>query len=213
MMSVNDLKKWNLAHKMKKMINHESVLKKLTNIKIPIQIRLESKTNSIPITQQAAILDFEGNPVFLIGFLFYDTLFSYYIEDYNDRSELYQLLFEILKIGEDYTFFAFSSHEETEIQKISRFLELQEINLSRYGHIEQIPIVNLQLGKFESLAEALLSIFPTMKITGDILFRDIKLVDQLFYAQKFSEIVAHNHNCLKNEALIFSKRWIKLYTI
>ncbi|MHA2128046.1 MAG: hypothetical protein ACXACO_08110 [Promethearchaeota archaeon] len=210
---MNDLKKWNLAYKMKNTLDHGSLLKRLTNLKIPKQIKLVTKSIPIPITQQAAILDFEGNPVFLIGFLFYDTLFSYYIEDYNDRNELYQLLFEILKVGGEYTFFAFSSHEETEIQKISRFLELQEINLSRYGHIEQIPIVNLQLGKFESLAEALFSIFPTMKITGDILFRDNKLVDQLFYAQKFSEIVAHNHNCLKNEAFIFSKRWIKLYTI
>jgi hypothetical protein len=213
MMSVNDLKKWNLAYKMRSMINHESFLKKLTNLKIPAQIILESKPNPIPITQQAAILDFEGNPVFLIGFLFHDTLFSYYIKDYNDRNELYHLLFEILNIGEDYTFFAFSSHEENEIQKIYRFLELQEFDLSKYGDITQIPIINLQLGKFESLAEALLSIFPNMKITGDILFRNNKLVDRLFYAKKYEEIVVHNQNCLINEACIFTSRWLKLYTI
>jgi len=37
--------------------------------------------------------------------------------------------------------------------------------------IQNYTLINLQLGKFESLLEALYSIHPEMKITGDALFR------------------------------------------
>jgi len=87
------------------------------------------------------------------------------------------------------------------------------IDLSTYRKIDQIPIINLQLGKFESLIEILYSISPEIKISGDALFRNHRLVDQLFYAHKYEEIVVHNQNCLVNEAIILLKRWLKLYTV
>jgi len=40
-----------------------------------------------------------------------------------------------------------------------------------------------------------------------------RLVDQLFYAHKYDEIVVHNQNCLLNESFILLKRWLKLYTV
>ena len=85
--------------------------------------------------------------------------------------------------------------------------------MMEYKEVDMIPIINLQLGKFESLLEALYFINPEMKITGDTLFRNNRLVDQLFYAKKYEEIVVHNQNCLINESIIFKRRWLKLYTV
>ena len=39
-------------------------------------------------------------------------------------------------------------------------------------------------------------------MTGDALFRNNKLVDKLFAAHKFNEIILHNQNCLINEYII-----------
>jgi hypothetical protein len=52
-----------------------------------------------------------------------------------------------------------------------------------------------------------------METTGDPLFRNNKMVNKLFRAQKFDEIVAHNRNCLLNEALLLMKRWYKNYKL
>lgn len=176
-------------------------------------VKLIKKTILEPFTQHAAIIDFEGNPVFLVGIMIYDTLLSYYIEDYDHKIDLYLVLLNTLKVASGFVFFSFSTHEREEIQKIYRYLELQGIDLSEYRCIKQIPLINLQNGRYESLLEALYSINPTMKITGDALFRDTRLVNQLFYARKYQEIVPHNQNCLENEGIIFQKRWLKLYTI
>lgn len=120
---------------------------------------------------------------------------------------------KILNNFEGLVFFSFSDHEKEEIGKICQYLECQDIDLTEYIQADQIPIINLQLSKFESLLEALYSIHPEMKITGDALFRNTRLVNQLFYAQKYGEIVTHNQNCLVNENIIFKKRWLRLYTV
>ena len=137
------------------------------------------------------------------------TLFTFYIKDFEHRSKLYLLLVEILTSIRDVTYFAFSDHEKQEIKKMYQYLECQGINLSQFISPEKIPIINLQLDKFESLH----SVQPDMKITGDVLFRNSKMVNQLFYAKKFNEIILHNRNCLLNEGIILQKRWLKLYTI
>ncbi|MBA7546482.1 hypothetical protein ES705_38874 [subsurface metagenome] len=185
----------------------------MENIPRGDHINLAKKTVPMPISYHATILDFEGNPIFMVGLMIYNTLFSFYIEDYDYRIELYLLLMRILSNFENLVFFTFSDHEKIEIRKIYQYLECQGIDLSVYIKVDQIPIINLQLGKFESLLEALYSINPDMKISGDALFRNIRLVDQLFYANKYGEIVVHNQNCLVNESIIFKKRWLKLYTV
>ncbi|MFW9939445.1 MAG: hypothetical protein ACFFFT_00295 [Candidatus Thorarchaeota archaeon] len=210
---MNELKKWNYAYTITRTFDYEKIIKELKSIDRGDHVKLVIKALSTPIIHQATILDFEGNPVFMVGLRVYDTLFSFYIEDYEYKNELYLLLMKILSRFEGLVFFTFSDHEKVEIKKIYQYLECQGIDLSTYLHIEQVPIINLQLGVFESLLEALYSINPEMKITGDALFRYNRLVDQLFYARKYEEIVVHNQNCLVNESIIFKKRWLKLYTV
>ncbi|MFX1344148.1 MAG: hypothetical protein ACFFBC_00105 [Promethearchaeota archaeon] len=210
---MNELKKWNYAYTITRTFDYEKIIKELKSIDRGDHVKLVLKSLSTPIIHQAAILDFEGNPVFMVGLMVFDTLFSFYIEDYEYKVELYLLLMKILSSFECLVFFTFSDHEKIEIKKIYHYLECQDIELSKYTHIEEIPIINLQLGVFESLLEALYSINPEMKITGDALFRNNRLVDQLFYACKYGEIVVHNQNCLVNESIIFKRRWLMLYTI
>ncbi|MBA7679011.1 hypothetical protein ES703_87292 [subsurface metagenome] len=52
-----------------------------------------------------------------------------------------------------------------------------------------------------------------MKITGDALFRNNRLVDQLFYAYKYEEIVVHNQNCLVNERSTITDLKLKLESL
>jgi len=212
-MEMNELKKWNYAYTITRDFDYERIITDLKSIERGDHVKLMIKTLSTPIIHQAAILDFEGNPVFMVGLRIYDTLFSFYIEEYEHKTELYMLLMKILSSFEGLVFFTFSDHERVEIKKIYQYLACQDIDLSEYIHIEEIPLINLQLGPFESLLEALYSINTEMKITGDALFRNNRLVDQLFYAHKYEEIVVHNHNCLVNESIIFAKRWLRLYTV
>ena len=210
---VNDLKKWNYARLVTIPFDHSELITTLEKIPRGEHIKLIQKKTDNPLNYHAAILDFEGNPVFLIGIMIYNSLFSFFIEDYDYRIELYLLLLNVFSNNDKLVYFTFSNHEKEEIKKICQYLEYQNENLSDYIPVDMIPIINLQLNSFESLLEALYSIQSDMKITGDALFRNTRLVDQLFYAKKYNEVVYHNQNCLKNESIILKKRWLKLYTV
>ena len=89
---------------------------------------------------------------------------------------------------------------------------MQGYDVSEFSFIKKFPIINLQKteSKYESLQEAIYSINPnSATMTGDSLFRNNRLVDDLFAAQKFEEVIAHNRNCLLNESILFQKRWYK----
>lgn len=42
---------------------------------------------------------------------------------------------------------------------------------------------------------------------------ELKKIKLLFETRSFSEILAHNRNCLKNECLVLLKRFIKMYDL
>ena len=213
-MGVNELQKLNCAAILNnKSFDYDNVIDRLESISKREDIYTTKTVVETSLPSRAIILDFEGSPMFLIGIMVHTTLFTFYIKDFEHRSKLYFLLVEILTSIRDVTYFAFSDHEKQEIKKMYQYLECQGINLSQFISPEKIPIINLQLDKFESLLEALHSVQPDMKITGDVLFRNSKMVNQLFYAKKFNEIILHNRNCLLNEGIILQKRWLKLYTI
>ena len=212
-MGVNELKKWNYAKLLSRPYNKKREIDRLQSLSQGDYIQFIIRKSEMRLPFHAIILDFEGNPVFMIGIMIDDTLLTFYIEDYEYRNELYQLLLNIFTILQDEVYFTFSDHEKEEIKKIYQYLEYQGEDLSKYISYDKIPIINLQLSKFESVLEALYSCHPEMKITGDALFRNMRLVNQLFYAKKFNEIVLHNHNCLENESIILKKRWLKLYTV
>jgi hypothetical protein len=213
-MGVNDLKKWNHA----KMLNGTShnptdTISRIESIPLKKSIHVSKTDADTPLPCHAAILDFEGNPVFMVGLMIGSTCFTYYIEHYKFRRELYLLLLTIISTSKEIIYFTFSDHEHQELTKIHQYLECQGIDLQEYNTIDSIPLINLQLTKFESIIEALYSIQPEMKITGDALFRNTRMVDQLFYAKKYEEIIRHNQNCLRNESIILQKRWLKLYNV
>ncbi len=81
-------------------------------------------------------------------------------------------------------------------------------DLNKYHYLETLSVINLQKEKFESIAEAMFLSGSQNEFTGDLLFRNIKLINKLFITKKFDEIISHNHTCLLNESVIL-KRWVK----
>ena len=161
---------------------------------------------------QIAIIDFEGSPTILIGLMIYKTILTYYIDDHEHLYELYKTLLEILFITQKISMFCFSEYEQQEILRIYTALSEQGFDLSKYSFISSLSLVNLQKHRFESVTEAVFSTNSKIDSTGDPLFRNIKVIDNLFTTKRFQEIIAHNYTCLLNESIIL-QRWIKYYNI
>jgi hypothetical protein len=218
-MEVNELQKWNLANVIKEDYDFASLVRQLEYLDRPGFIKIEKK--DMKITESAGmckigILDFEGSPIFCAGILIHNIALTYYIENYMYKTEFYKFVFKLLNIAKDLTFFAFSEHERTELTNIYEYLQVQGEDVSKFDFIATFPIINLQKSesKYESLTEAFYSIHPdSVRLTGDVLFRNNKLIDKLFHAQKFDEIISHNQNCLVNEYMIFLIRWYKNYKL
>lgn len=222
-MELSDLKKWNIAYRICKSFNHKPIIKKLETlhlgstvkfVKKQIKNNAQYKYNPLLEKYQVGFIDFEGSPVFLCGLMIKDTLITYYIENNTHRDDLFLVILEALNRANELIFFGFSEYEKIELLKIFQCLQSQGYSISSYNFIKTLPIINLQKDKFESFAEAIYSLnLRPMNITGDSLFRNIKLINELFIAQKFDEIIAHNHNCLINASVIFLNRWLKYYNI
>jgi len=218
-MEINDLQKWNIANEICSHYNFEALITQLKNMHRPSDVKLISKTIDFqtndtykPVPYQVVIIDFEGSPVILMGLMIYDTILTYYIEDYQYLNEFYIVILEIFSIARQLTLFCFSMYEQQEILRIHTRLSEQGYELSRYRFIESLPIFNLQKEKFESITEAVFSTNSKVKFTGDPLFRNIKLIGKLFFTKRFEEIISHNYTCLLNESLIL-QRWLKYYNI
>jgi hypothetical protein len=218
-MEVNELQKWNLAQKIQEDYNFVSLVKQLESMNRPEYIKLEKKEVKLsesPGMCKIGILDFEGMPIFCAGILLHNIILTYYIESYTYKTEFYKFIFRLLKIAKDLTFFAFSEHERTELTNMYQYLQVQGEDVSEFDFLATFPIINLQKpeSKYESLTEAFYSIHPnSSQMTGDALFRNSKLINKLFAAQKFNEIISHNQNCLINEYLLFLVRWYKNYKL
>jgi len=224
-MEVNEMQKYNIAHKIQAIFNFRSLIEKLDNLDINPNIKhvkyvLSPDDNSeflpIPEKFQIAIIDFEGSPVFLFGIMVKDTIMTYYIESYQYKTQFITLIFSLLCLIKDLSLFCFSDHERLELLKMYSYLKTQDCDISDFEFIESLPIINLQdpYSRFESLQEAIYSINPmSVRMTGDALFRNNKIIDRLFTAKKFNEIIKHNRNCLLNESILFQKRWYRNYKL
>jgi len=221
-MEVNNIQKFNIARKLCTKFDGSPIIKKLKGYERDPSIKfvfytLPQKSHfKIPKDVRVAIIDFEGSPTFMCGILIQDTILTYYIEEYTHKIIFYKLVFNLLKIARDLWFFAFSDHERTELLGFYHYLQVQGEDVSEFAFITELPIINLQKesSQFESLTEAVYSIQPNLvKLTGDSLFRNSKLVNKLFSAQMYEEIIKHNQNCLINESLLFSVRWYKNYKL
>ena len=217
-MEMNKLQKWLIAEKITERNDLTPIVNRLKNISHDENIKTNIRTISSksqddyhPIPYQVAIIDFEGTPVIYLGVMIHDTLFTYYIESHDYLDMFHLFILEILFQIHELTFFSFSDYEQKEILSIlSRLIE-KGYNLKKYTYLENLTVVNLQEGRFESLFEALLST-GDHSFTGDPLFRNIKLINKLFITKKFDEIISHNHSCLLNESVIL-ERWVKTYNL
>ena len=215
-MEVNQLKQWNIAHKISKPKDKNvstSILEDVnkSSIKIVSYDIIKSEYDNYHI----ALIDFEGSPVFMCGLLIHGKILTFYIENYKFRNDLYITILELISKIQNYILFAFSDHERFELLNIYMYLGIQGQNTSQYSFIETLPIINLQRIKYESLVEAIFSLcMNTTTLTiGDPLLRNSKLVDSLYVTQQYHEIILHNRNCLMNEYILFIKRWLKNYKV
>ncbi|MFX1487568.1 MAG: hypothetical protein ACFFBI_00350 [Promethearchaeota archaeon] len=217
-MELNTLQKWNIVNRVESVFNCEALFQSIKKIsKLPaiqfnttkIDFHSTSFFKPIPKNYKIAIIDFEGNPVFLCGIYIQDVILNYYIKNYKYLDHLYLTILEVIRRAKDLVFFCFSKYENKALMRIYSHLQFRGYDTEHYDFIESFPVINLQKDKFESLTEAIYSIHFKSSITsGDPLFRNSKLVEQLFHAHKFEDIIAHNQNCLLNEGNIFLKRWL-----
>ncbi|MFX1469494.1 MAG: hypothetical protein ACFFB8_12605 [Promethearchaeota archaeon] len=224
-MEVNEMQKYNIAHKIQTSFDFTSLIVKLDNLDIDPNIKHvkyvlspDNNPEFLPILEkfQIAIIDFEGSPVFLFGIGIDDTIMTYYIESYHHKTKFILAIFSLLNLIKDLTLFSFSDHERLELLKMHAYLKTQDCDVSAFEFISSLPIINLQdtHSRFESLQEAIYSInIASVRLTGDALLRNNKLIDRLFAAKKFKEIIAHNRNCLLNESILFQKRWYRNYKL
>ena len=216
---INDLQRWNIAQEICSSYDTDELIERFNNIPIPPSVKFNTKkidfqvsNNYAPIPYKVVLIDFEGSPLILIGLMIYDTILTYYIEDYQYLNEFYIVILEIFFIARDLTFFCFSSYEQQELLRIYTTLSEQGYDLTKYEFINTFPIINLQKDRYESVTEAVFSTNPQIQFTGDPLFRNIKIIDKLFMTKRLNEIISHNHTCLLNESIIL-QRWVKYYNL
>ena len=221
-MEVNEMQKWNIAYRINSQYDFTPIIINLENVERDPKVKfikkqlLEEEHHPLPKNLKIAIIDFKGSPVFMCGIMIQNIIFTYYIEEWCHKIKFYKLIFNVLQLAKDLTFFAFSNYERIKLLNMYHYLQVQGDYVSEFSFIKEFPIINLQKEnyRYESLTEAFYSINPNSAIlTGDSLFRNNKLVNQLFNAQKFDEIISHNRNCLLNESLLFQKRWYKNYIL
>ncbi|MFX1525480.1 MAG: hypothetical protein ACFFCC_18380 [Promethearchaeota archaeon] len=147
-----------------------------------------------------------------MGLMIHNTILSYYIEDYQYNNELHLVILKAFSVICGMAIFCFSVYERQELLRIFTSLTEQGYDLSQYEFITSVPIINLQKNNFESVAEAVFSTNPEVRIVGDPFFRNIKIIDKLFTTGRIKEIGIHNCTCLLNESIIL-QRWMKNYCL
>jgi len=224
-LNFDELKYYTIASQLFSDFNSDEIIKKLEKlVEEPtvylVKEKIKQKTSkleiSLPNNLKGAIIDFEGHPVFLVGIMITDKILTFYIKNYTHIERFYFLLLKIMSVLKGLFLFSFSDFEKEGLLKIYLYLETQGYDLSEYEFIKGLSIVNLQENKYEALTEAVYSINPAdspIISTGDILFRNLKLIPKLFSAEKLKILIEHNRNCLTNETLILLKRWLKYYQI
>ena len=202
---MNSLKLYNIAKKIKTLSFKKSeVLQQIRSIPVPEGVFQEyfSLKKDYSLKCKACIVDFEGR-IFMSGFLLGDSIVQFYVKCDKDMDSLISLTLNTMEKlkGLGFVFFSFSEYEQDLIKE-------WEIGGKKEA---LISIINLQKNYYESLIEALFKI--GIESSNDPLFRDIKLINRFYIAKQFGILLGHNRSCLKSEASIFKKRWLKLFLI
>ena len=216
-MHINELKNFNICNYLLKSnsFNLNEIVQKILELELLDNIflkidKIEQKKESPNLSY---IIDLEGDPYYMAGFLIGANLFQLYIKDIINRKILIIQTFEILKILKNAKMipFCFSNFEQDQLNACLNFLKFQSYNTDSYDFIKDFYIVNLQGSSHESLIEGLFKIgIPN---SDDILFRDHKLLYKLHRIGEYELILRHNQNCLQKENLLLIKRWIKKFKV
>ena len=162
------------------------------------------REHNIPINKTAAIVDFEED--FMMGIMIRDTLFTFYIEERRWHYFFCKCVLKTLRVLQDAYLFSFSDYDKNIVLLMYEDLEIKGYNMEKYEFVKHLRFCNLQETPFESLSQALCKL--NIEKTHDPLFRNLRLISELYKMERFDEIVAHNRNCLLNEALLLKKRYL-----
>ena len=165
----------------------------------------------MPDNMRAAIIDFEGDPPYMMGIFIYTKVFTFYVEENQFRNNFKLMVLKILNIMEEIYMFAFSIHERKWILTMQKELQDQHIHGLELGFVNTLKIINLQEHFYESVTEVL--ILLGKRSSGDPLLRNNRILPDLFKLKRFEEIILHNRNCLKNEAFIFWNRFLPKFIL
>jgi len=155
-----------------------------------------------------AIIDLEGDPPKLFGFIISNKVYQLMITDEKYAEQLYQVIWKILHVLLDFYLFIFSNHETRFFRKILPF----KLNVDKDANFFQVlKIVNVQKRDFEGLVLALYSLGE--RTYNDPLLRNSKKVELHFKQGNYYLILEHNKSCLLSTLKIVLKRYLKLHLI
>ena len=157
-----------------------------------------------------AIIDFEGFSPKLMGVLFHNSLFQFYITDKKYQKELYEVIFIVLHILQFLFLITFSESERRFISILTHKLRKSH-DSADLEFLHSLEIINIQKANYESMSAGLFSV--NEEILSDPLLRISNNVDILFDLGYIELIKEHNQNCLISTNILLKKRYFKLNLI
>ena len=153
------------------------------------------------------VLDLEGKPLKVIGFLFFDRIIQVYIKEEQYSPQLDEIFLLILRIFRKMPIFVFSNYEIFYIHN-ELLNRLKQTHQKReWEFFEALPIINVQERGYESTEAALYSM--NQEPIPDPLLRKGTTVDFRFQLNQFELILDHNKSCLQNTWIILEQRYLK----
>ncbi|KKL97319.1 hypothetical protein LCGC14_1835670 [marine sediment metagenome] len=185
-------------------------IEKLTRKKVEgIYFRVKDVEEDL-IPMRYMILDLEGYFPILVGILINNKIFQFYITEKKDGMDLYEILFEILRIAKNFYIITFSPWEGN-FFKILYHKLLASHSMEELEFLKHLKIIDIQDRYYESLNAGLFKLDE--KILPDPLIRISDNVDILFEMKMLDLVAQHNVTCLRSSRIIFKNRYLKLNLI
>lgn len=156
------------------------------------------------------IMDLEGYFPKLCGLLIHNTVFQFYVKEEQCQYELYQVIFEVLKIIKPFYIFTFSNWESYFISVLKH--ELKSVYTPEKLHFfENLSIINIQNSYYESMTAGLFSLGE--EVVSDPVLRISNNIDLLFDMGYYPLIIKHNTSCLISTLTLLKKRFFQLHLL
>ena len=156
------------------------------------------------------IMDLEGSFPKFCGLLIDTTIFQFYIKEEQYQDELYQIIFQVLKIVQQFYIFTFSNWESYFISVFKH--ELKSLYTPKELHfLEELYLINIQNSYYEALTAGLYSLGEI--VVSDPVLRMSGNIDLLFDMGYYTLIVQHNTGCLLSTLTLLKKRFFQLHLL